>query len=112
MGAGYVVFLNGEPTVVRLTPGRSLRAPLAGVLLGAFAAGGTVVGLLAAGSAGVRGWREWRARRRARRGGRRAEAAARARDPPWHGGSGQARREPPRGGGGAPAGVPGPALPP
>src|SRR5437588_559916 len=39
-----------------------MQAPLAGALLAAFAAGGTAVGLLAAGSAGLRGWREWRAR--------------------------------------------------
>jgi len=110
IGAGYVVFLNGEPTVVRLTPGRSLRAPLAGVLLGAFLAGGTVVGLLAAGSAGVRGWRGWRARRRAQRDARRAEATARARDLLWHGDSEQARMELLRGESGAPADVPSLAL--
>ena len=106
IGAGYVVFLNGEPTVVRLTPGRSMQAPLAGALLAAFAAGGTAVGLLAAGSAGVRGWREWRARRRARRHARRAEATARARDLLWHGDSGQARTELLRGESGVPADVP------
>jgi len=105
IGAGYVVFLNGEPTVVRLTPGRSMEAPLAGALLAAFAAGGTVVGLLAAGSAGLRGWREWRLRRRARRDARRAEATARARDLLWHGDSGQARTELLRLEGGAPADV-------
>ncbi|TMA64943.1 MAG: hypothetical protein E6J69_14235, partial [Deltaproteobacteria bacterium] len=110
IGAGYVVFLNGEPTVVRLTPERSLRAPLAGVLLGAFLAGGTVVGLIAAGSAGVRGWRGWRARRRAQRDARRAEATARARDLLWHGDSEQARMELLRGESGAPADVPSLAL--
>ena len=105
IGAGYVVFLNSEPTVVRLTPGRSMRTPLAGALLGAFAAGGLLVGLLAAGSAGLRGWREWRVRRRARRDARRAELRARARDLLWHGDSGKARTELLRGEGAAPTDV-------
>jgi len=47
IAAGYLVFLNAAPVVVRLTPERTASAPLAVALLVAFAAGGVVVALVA-----------------------------------------------------------------
>jgi len=93
IAAGYLLFLNPEPVVVRLTPERTMTWPLAGALLAAFAAGGVVVAAIAAVRAGARGWRSWRADRAARRETRRAEAVARAQHLAWSGDYAQARTE-------------------
>lgn len=91
--AGYLVFLNPDPVTLRLTPERAVTAPLASVLLAAFAAGGAVIGLGAGVRAGTRGIRGWRAGRRARRQAQREERAARARALAWAGEYGRARTE-------------------
>jgi tetratricopeptide (TPR) repeat protein len=93
LAAGYVVFLNPTPVTVRLTPERAVTAPLASVLLGAFAAGALAVGLAVGVRAGASGVRRWRAGRRARRDARREDQAVRARALVWAGEYGRARTE-------------------
>src|SRR5262249_56401956 len=78
---------------VRVAPWRTVAARLGGALLGAFFAGGAVVGLLATAGAGVRGWRAMGERRRARREARRAATIARARQLVWTGEAARARAE-------------------
>lgn len=78
LAGGYLVFLNSEPVVVRLTPTRTASGPLAGALIIAFTAGAVVVALLWITRAGARGVRNFRTRRRMRREARRAESTARA----------------------------------
>jgi len=92
-GACWLLFLNPDPVQVRWTPARATTWPLAGALLGAFAAGGIVVGTVAGVRAGARGWRSWRTGRRARREARRSATVARARHLVWAGDYDQARRE-------------------
>jgi predicted Zn-dependent protease len=101
--AGYVLFLNPDPVVVRLTPERTVTWPLAGALLVSFALGGLVVGAVATVRAGARGWRSWRAERRARRQAREAAVTARAQELVWAGDYTQAREELLRGAGGVPS---------
>jgi tetratricopeptide (TPR) repeat protein len=91
--AGWFFLLNNGEVAVRLAPSRTVAAPLGGALLGAFFAGGAVVGLLATAGASVRGWRAARTRRRARREARRVEALARARHLVWTGDTARARTE-------------------
>ena len=91
--AGYLVSLNPDPVTLRLTPERALTAPLASILLAAFAAGGAVVGLGVGVRAGTRGFRGWRAGRRARREAQRTARAERARALIWAGDYGRARSE-------------------
>jgi HemY protein len=98
IAAGYLVFLNAAPVVVRLTPERTASAPLAVALLVAFAAGGVVVALVATARASARGLRQWRQRRRTRRESRRRESTARAQALVWTGDYPQARAELLRGG--------------
>jgi tetratricopeptide (TPR) repeat protein len=93
IAAGWFFLLNGGPVVVRLAPSHTIAAPLGGALLGAFLAGGAVVGLLATAGAGLRGWRAMGARRRARREARRVETLARARQLVWTGDAAKARAE-------------------
>jgi len=93
IGAGYLLFLNPEPVAVRLTPGRTYEAPLAGALLSAFVAGALVVTIAASMRAGARGWRRWRGERRTRREAARAASTARAQHLVWAGDYGQARSE-------------------
>jgi tetratricopeptide (TPR) repeat protein len=97
--AGYVAALNPDPVAVRLAPDRQATWPLAGVLLGAFAAGAGVVGLGAAVHASARGVRGWRARRRARHTARRTRAVDLARERLWAGEYPETRAELERGGG-------------
>lgn len=78
---------------MRLTPGRTFEAPLAGALLSAFVAGALVVALAAGVRAGARGWQRWRGRRRARREAARAAVTSRAQQLVWAGDYGQARAE-------------------
>src|SRR5262249_4286340 len=93
IAAGWFFLLNGGPVVVRLAPSRTIVAPLGGALLGAFFAGGAVVGLLATAGAGVRGWRAMGERRRTRREARRAATRARAPPPRWARDARRARAE-------------------
>ena len=93
LGAAYFAFLNPDGVELHLTPGRTTSLPLAAALLGAFAAGGVLVGSFAGVRAGARGWRRWRTARRARREGRRAAAMAHAQHLVWAGDYGKARRE-------------------
>src|SRR5437667_12649512 len=78
LGAAYFAFLNPDGVELHLTPGRTMSLPLAAALLGAFAAGGVLLGSFAGAAAGGRGWPGWRPARPAPRGGRRAAAVARA----------------------------------
>jgi predicted Zn-dependent protease len=103
LAAGWVVFLNHDPIEVRLTPHRTATWPLAGALLGAFAAGGVLVGTGAALRAGARGVRSWRAARRGRREARQAAVTARAQHLLWAGDYHQARSELLRAEGGEPS---------
>src|SRR5262245_37561 len=91
--AGWFFLLNSAEVAVRLAPSRTVAAPLGGALLGAFFAGGAVVGLLATAGGSVRGWRALGLRRRARREARRVEALARARHLVWTGDTARARTE-------------------
>ena len=91
--AGYVAFLNPEAVEVHLTPERAASWPLAVVVLGAFAAGGVVVGSIAGVRAGRRGWRRWRAGRRTRRDAQRAAVVTRAQHLVWAGDYQKARNE-------------------
>jgi tetratricopeptide (TPR) repeat protein len=93
IAAGLLVFLNPEPVTIRYWSTRTISAPLASVLLVAFATGAGLVGAFAAARAGARGWRAWRARRAARRAAREAEATARAQQLVWKGDYAQARAE-------------------
>jgi tetratricopeptide (TPR) repeat protein len=93
IGAGYVMFLNPDRVVIRLTPSRTMKPPLAGALLTAFAVGAAVVGLAAGVRAGTRGVRSWRAERRRRREARRTQATTRAQELLWAGDYAQARAE-------------------
>jgi tetratricopeptide (TPR) repeat protein len=105
--AGYVAFLNPEPVELHWAPERSATWPLAIVVLGAFAAGGAVVGSIAGVRAGARGWQRWRTTRRARREARQQAVVARAQHLVWSGAYRQARSELLRAEGGA---VPGDAT--
>src|SRR5207249_11992746 len=67
--------------------------PLAVALLGAFAAGGVLVGSFAGVRAGARGWRRWRTARRARREARSVAQVARAQHLVWAGDYRKARSE-------------------
>lgn len=91
--AGYVAFLNPESVELRWTPERSATWPLAAVVLGAFVAGGAVVGSIAGVRAGARGWRSWRAARRARHEAKRQAVVTRAQQLVWAGDYRQARSE-------------------
>lgn len=93
IAGGYLAFLNQEPVVVHVTPQQTTRVPLAGALLGAFAAGALLVGLVAGLRAGARRWRRWRTERHARREADRSASTARARDLVWAGDYAQARAE-------------------
>ena len=93
IAAGWFFLLNGGPVIVRLAPSHTVAAPLGGALLGAFFAGGAVVGLLATAGAGLRGWRAIGTRRRARRVARRVESLARAHQRVWTGDAARARAE-------------------
>jgi len=93
IAAGWFFLLNGGPVIVRLAPSHTVAVPLGGALLGAFFAGGAVVGLLATAGAGLRGWRAIGARRRARREARRVETLARAHQLVWTGDAARARAE-------------------
>src|SRR5206468_10044992 len=97
LGAAYFAFLNPDGVELHLTPRRTMSLPLAAALLGAFAAGGVLVGSFAGVRAGARGWRRWRTARRARREGRRAAAVARAQHLVGAGGDMEALRGVPRG---------------
>jgi tetratricopeptide (TPR) repeat protein len=103
IGAGYVMFLNPDRVLIRLTPSRAMNPPLAGALLTAFAAGAAVVALAAGVRAGTRGVRSWRADRRRRREDRRVQATTRAQELLWAGDYAQARAELLRAERGAPA---------
>jgi len=93
IAAGWFFLLNQSDVVVRLTPSRTVAAPLGGVVLAALALGALLAGVLAAGGAIARGWRATRARTRTRREVRRREAIARGRDLVWHGETSAARAE-------------------
>src|SRR5262245_61218623 len=93
IAAGWLFLLNQSYVPVRLTPSRTLAAPLGGLLLVAFVLGALVVGALATGGAIARGWRSARARGRSRREMRRREAIARGRELVWHGETSAARAE-------------------
>ena len=101
--AGYLLFLNPEPVMVKLTPAWTVEAPLAGALLVAFAAGALLVGLAALARASARGLRSWRAGRHAARETKRAKAAAHAQQLVWAGDYAQARVELLRAEGSAPS---------
>src|SRR5439155_25394583 len=77
LGAAYFAFLNPDGVELHLTPGRTTSLPLAAALLGAFAAGGVLVGSFAGVRAGARGWRRWRPARPAGRRGPLAGATVR-----------------------------------
>src|SRR5262249_61734982 len=92
--AGLSLALRSQaPVVVPVTPPQTTRVPLAGALLGAFAAGALLVGLVAGLRAGARRWRRWRTERHARREADRSASTARARDLVWAGDYAQARAE-------------------
>jgi tetratricopeptide (TPR) repeat protein len=91
--AGWFFLLNQSDVLVRVSPSRTVTAPLGGMLLAACALGAALVGLLATGGAVARGWRTARARARTRRDARRREAIARGRDLVWHGETSAARAE-------------------
>jgi tetratricopeptide (TPR) repeat protein len=93
VAAGYLILLNSQPVTVQHLPGHSITAPLATVLLAAFAAGAILVALIASLRAIVRGWRAWQRRRHGRREARHAAATARAQDLVWKGDYAQARAE-------------------
>jgi thioredoxin-like negative regulator of GroEL/uncharacterized integral membrane protein len=93
IAAGWLFLLNQSYVPVRLTPSRTLAAPLGGLLLVAFVLGALVVGALATGGAIARGWRSARARGRSRREMRRRESIARGRELVWHGETSAARAE-------------------
>jgi tetratricopeptide (TPR) repeat protein len=93
IAGGWVAFLNPGDVEVRLAPGQTTTAPLAGALLAAFAAGGLLVGLTTAVRASARGWQAWREQRRVRRERRRAESLGRGRDLLWAGEYARARAE-------------------
>jgi Tfp pilus assembly protein PilF len=93
IAAGWVFLLNQAEVLVRVTPARSVGAPLGGLVLAAFALGALAVGVLATGGALARGWRTARTRAHARRDVRRREAIARGRDLVWHGETSAARAE-------------------
>ncbi len=57
LGAAYFAFLNPDAVELHWTPTRTTSPPLAVALLGAFAAGGALVGSFAGVRAGARGWR-------------------------------------------------------
>ncbi|TMB20670.1 MAG: tetratricopeptide repeat protein [Deltaproteobacteria bacterium] len=101
LGAGYFAFLNPDGVELHLTPARTANLPLAAALLGAFAAGGALVGSFAGVRAGARGWRRWRTAQRARREARRAAVVARAQHLVWAGDYRTARGELLRAEGGA-----------
>jgi tetratricopeptide (TPR) repeat protein len=102
VAAGWLLLLNPEPAVLRLTPTRTIAPPLAAALLAAFLAGAILVVAVDAVRAGTRGWRRWRAERHARRAARRDHTVARARDLVWAGEYAQARAELLRGANGDP----------
>src|SRR5262249_61344200 len=77
--AGWFFLLNGSEVAVRLTPSRTVAAPLGRALLRALFAGRAGGGLLATAGASVRGWRAMGGRRAARRGAQRARARCRRR---------------------------------
>jgi tetratricopeptide (TPR) repeat protein len=106
VAAGYLILLNSTPVTVQHFPGHSITAPLAAVILVAFAAGGVLVGLIASMRALTRGWRGWKVRRHARRQARHAAATARAQDLAWKGDYAQARAEILRAEGDVPAEMP------
>ena len=93
LAAGLLAFLNPDPVVLHLTPGRTMSLPLAVALLSAFAIGAVLVGVVAGLRAGSTGWRRWRARRHARRDAQRTASTARARELVWAGDYAQARAE-------------------
>jgi lipopolysaccharide biosynthesis regulator YciM/uncharacterized integral membrane protein len=103
IAAGYVAFLNPDPVVVRLTPGRTVTHPLAVALLVSFLVGASFVALAAGARAGARGWRSWRRERRERRAAQRAAVTAHVRELVWGGDYAQARAELLRHDRGAPA---------
>jgi len=93
LGAAYFAFLNPDAVELHWTPTRTTSPPLAVALLGAFAAGGALVGSFAGVRAGARGWRRWRTTRRARREARRAAQVAHAQHLVWAGDYRKARSE-------------------
>ncbi len=93
IAAGWFVLLNQSAVFVRVTPSRTVAAPLGATLFAAFALGAAAVGALAMGGAIARGWRGARTRRRARREARGREAIARVRDLVWTGETSAARAE-------------------
>jgi tetratricopeptide (TPR) repeat protein len=103
IGAGWLVFLNPDPVIVRVTPRFTYAPPLAGALLSAFACGALVVGLVGVARAGARSWHSWRSSRRARREARRHAVTDQARQLVWAGEYGQARAALLRDEGGVPA---------
>jgi predicted Zn-dependent protease len=110
IAGAYLAFWNQDPVVIRLGPEQTTSAPLAGVLLTAFAAGAVLVGLVTTARAGMRGWRTLRRRRVARRQAREAEATTRARDLLRTGDAARARTELLRVTGGIPPDAPRVAL--
>jgi lipopolysaccharide biosynthesis regulator YciM/uncharacterized integral membrane protein len=91
--AGWLYLLNATPVALTWGPGRTWMVPLGAVVLAAFAAGATVVGLAALAGAMARRWRAARARRAARREARRQAVTARAQELLWTGEYAKARAE-------------------
>ena len=80
IAGAYLGFWNQDPVVIHLGPDQSTAAPLASVLLTAFAVGAGLMALVMVARASTRGVRAWRGRRTARRQAREVAVTARARD--------------------------------
>jgi thioredoxin-like negative regulator of GroEL len=93
IAGGWFALLNQAEVFVRVTPSRTVVAPLGGTVLAAFALGAAAVALLATGGAMARAWHAWGARRRARRDARGRAAIARVQELVWTGETSAARAE-------------------